>query len=86
VLVAEHRRSGTFALQMKGKGSRRVASVESDYVIVAKNLLTKDLKAAHATRMRFYQDMKLNVTAERAQVAEHNGHELNVASKRLGAH
>jgi hypothetical protein len=50
VLVAEHRKSGVSKLQVKGKGPRRVASVESDYVFVVENLLTKVLKAAHATR------------------------------------
>jgi hypothetical protein len=52
VLVAEHRNSGTSKLQVKWKGPRRVASVESDYVFVVENLLTKELKAAHATRLR----------------------------------
>jgi hypothetical protein len=53
VLVAEHRKSGVSKLQVKWKGPRRVASVESDYVFVAENPLTKELKAAHATRLRF---------------------------------
>jgi hypothetical protein len=34
VLVAEHRKSGRSKLQFKWKGPRRVASVESDYVLV----------------------------------------------------
>jgi Integrase core domain/Integrase zinc binding domain len=63
LLVAEHRRSGTSRLQVKWKGPRRVASVESDYVFVVENLLTKELKAAHATRLRFYKDKELNITA-----------------------
>jgi hypothetical protein len=66
VLVAEHRKSGVSKLQVKWKGPRRVASVESEYVFVAENLLTKELKAAHATRLRFYKDKELNVTAELA--------------------
>jgi hypothetical protein len=49
VLVAEHRKSGMSKLQVKWRGSRRVASVESDYVFVVENLLTKELKAAHDT-------------------------------------
>jgi Chromo (CHRromatin Organisation MOdifier) domain len=85
VLVAEHRKSGTSKSQLKWKGPRRVAIVESDYVFVVENLLTKELKAAHATRLRFYQDMELNVTAELAQAAEHNDHELHVVSKILDA-
>jgi hypothetical protein len=32
VLVVEHRKSGVSKLQVKWKGPRRVASVESDYV------------------------------------------------------
>jgi hypothetical protein len=72
-------------LQVKWKGPRRVASVESDYVFVVENLLTKEHKAAHATRLRFYKDMDLNVTAELAQAAEHNDHQIYVVSKILDA-
>jgi hypothetical protein len=43
------------------------------------------LKAAHATRLRFYKDKKLNVTAELAQAAEHNDHQLYVVSKIVDA-
>jgi hypothetical protein len=72
-------------VQFKWKGPRRVASVESDYVLVVENLLTKELKAAHATRLRFYKDKELNVTAELAQAAEHNDYQLYVVSKILDA-
>jgi hypothetical protein len=72
-------------LQVKWKGPRRVASVESDYVFVVENLLTKELKAAHATRLRFYKDKELNATAELAQAAEHKDHKLYVVSKILDA-
>jgi hypothetical protein len=85
VLVAEHRKSGTTKLQVKWKGPRRVASVESDYVFVVENLLTKKLKAAHATRLRFYNDNDLNVTAKLTQVSEHNKYQLYVVSKILDA-
>jgi hypothetical protein len=85
VLVAEHRKSGVSKLQVKWKGPRRVASLESDYVFVVENLLTKEVKAAHATRLRFYKDKELNVTAELAQAAEHNNHQLYVVSKILDA-
>jgi hypothetical protein len=59
--------------------------VESDYVFVVENLLSKELKPAQATRLRFYQDKELNVTAELAQAAEHNDHQLYVVSNILGA-
>jgi Chromo (CHRromatin Organisation MOdifier) domain len=85
VLVAEHRKCGVSKLQVKWKGPRRVASLESDYVFVVENLLTKQLKAARATRLRFYKDKELNVTAELAQAAEHNVHQLYVVSKILNA-
>jgi hypothetical protein len=62
VLVAEHRKRGVSMLQVKWKGPRRVANVEFDYVFVVENLLTKELKAAHATRLRFYKYKDLNVT------------------------
>jgi hypothetical protein len=70
-------------LQVKWKGPRHVASVDSGYVFVVENLLTKKLKTAHGTRLRFYKDKKLNVTAELAQIAEHNDHQLYVVSKIL---
>jgi hypothetical protein len=85
MLVAEHRKSGMSKLQVKWKVLRRVASVESDYVFVVENLLTKELKAAHATRLRFYKDKELNLTAELAQAAEHNDHKLYVVSNILDA-
>jgi hypothetical protein len=59
--------------------------VESDYVFVVENILTKELKAAHATRLRFCMDKELNVTVELAQAAEHNDHQLYVVSKILDA-
>jgi hypothetical protein len=85
VLVAEHRQSGVSKLQVKWKGPHRVASVESDYVFVVENLLTKELKAAHASRLRFYKDKELNVIAELAQAADHNDHKLYIVSKILDA-
>jgi hypothetical protein len=54
-------------------------------VFVVENLLTKELKAAHATRLRFYKDKELNVTTELAQAAEHNDHWHYVVSKILDA-
>jgi Chromo (CHRromatin Organisation MOdifier) domain len=85
VLVAEHRKSGTSKLQFMWEGPRRDAGVESDYVFVVENLLTKELKAAHATRLRYYKDKELNVTAELAQAAEHDDYQLCVVSKILDA-
>jgi hypothetical protein len=54
--------------------------VKADYVLVVENLLTKELKAMHATRLRLYKDKDLNVTAELAQAAEHNDHQLYVVA------
>jgi hypothetical protein len=85
VLVAEQRKRGVSKLQVKWKDPRRVASVESYYVFVVENNFTKELKAAHATLLRFYKDKKLNVTAELAQAAEHNDHQLYVVSNILDA-
>jgi nitrogen fixation/metabolism regulation signal transduction histidine kinase len=85
MLVAEQRKSGVSKLQIKWKGPRRVASVEFDYVFVVENLLTKQLKAAHATRLRFYKDKKLNITEGLAQATEINDHQLYVVSKILDA-
>jgi hypothetical protein len=85
LLVAEYRKRGVSKLQVKWKVPRRVASVESNYVFVVENLLAKELKAAHATRLRIYKDKELNVTAELFQAAEHNHHQLYVVSKILDA-
>jgi hypothetical protein len=63
VLVAEHRKSGVSKFQVMWKGPRRVASVETDYELVVENLLAKELKAAHAIRLRFCKDKELNFTA-----------------------
>jgi Chromo (CHRromatin Organisation MOdifier) domain len=65
--------------------SRNTARAESNCVFVVENLLTKELKAAHATCLRFYRDKELNVTAEPALAAEHNDHKLYVVSKILDA-
>jgi Chromo (CHRromatin Organisation MOdifier) domain len=51
----------------------------------ATTCLSKELKAAHAARLRFYKDKDLNVNAELAQAAEHNDHQLYVVSKILDA-
>jgi inorganic pyrophosphatase/exopolyphosphatase len=67
------------------EGSATVASAKSDYFLVIEKLLTKELKAAHATRLRSYQDKELNVTAELAQTAENNDYELYVVSMILDA-
>jgi hypothetical protein len=85
VLVAEYRKSCVSLVQVKWKGPRRVASVESDYVFVVEKLPTKELKAAQATRLRFYKDKELIVTAELAQASEHNDNQLYVVSKILDA-
>jgi hypothetical protein len=85
MLVAKHRKSGASKLQIKWKGLRRVASVEPDDVLVEENMLTKELKAAHATRLRFYQDKELIVTAEMAQAAELTYHQIYVVPKILDA-
>jgi hypothetical protein len=53
-------------------------------VFVVENLLAKELKTAHATHLRFYQDKELNVTAELAKDAEHNDHEMYVVYTIIG--
>jgi hypothetical protein len=65
VLVAEHRKSGTYRLQVRWKGPRGVASVEFDNVFVVENVLTEKLKGAHIKRLRIYQDKDPNITAEK---------------------
>jgi hypothetical protein len=37
------------------------------------------------TRLRFYKDKDLNVTAELVQAAGHNDHQLYVVSKKIDA-
>jgi hypothetical protein len=77
-LVAEHRKSDMSKLHVKWKGPCRIATVESDYVFVVENLLTKALKAANEKCLRFNQDKELHVTAEVSHAAKHNDHKLCV--------
>jgi Chromo (CHRromatin Organisation MOdifier) domain len=72
-------------LQAKWKNPRRVASVESDYVLAVDNPLAQELKAAHATRLRFYKDKELNVAAELAQALGLKDHQIYVVSRILDA-
>jgi hypothetical protein len=60
---------------VEGPAPRRDC-VESGNVFVVENLLTIELKAAHATRLKFYKDKEINFTAVLAQAAEHNDHQL----------
>jgi Chromo (CHRromatin Organisation MOdifier) domain len=83
VLVADPVKQGKSKLQVKWNGPRRVIGVESELVFLLDNITTKDIRAAHATRMRFYQDKSLNVTEELQQAAEHNDDQLFVVSKLL---
>jgi hypothetical protein len=54
VLVADYRASGTPKLQLKWKGSHPDDWGVELYVVV-ENMLTEEVKAAHATHLRFYQ-------------------------------
>jgi Chromo (CHRromatin Organisation MOdifier) domain len=83
VLVADPVKQGKSKLQVKWKGPRRIVGVESEFVYLVENMTTKDVKAAHATRMRFYKDKSLNMTEELKQAAEHNDHQLYVVAKIL---
>jgi hypothetical protein len=62
VLVAEHGKSDTSKLQVKWKGPRRVASVESDYVFIVENLLTKGAgpgrRAQRPSTLRRVEDIR----------------------------
>jgi hypothetical protein len=73
MLVTKHCQIDTSKLQVKCKGPHRIVSVDSDYVCVCvcgvANLLTKELEAAHAIRLRFYQDKDLNITAHMSKAA-----------------
>jgi hypothetical protein len=67
---------------MEGPAPHR--ECESDYVCVVENPPSKELKAAQATRLRFYRDKEHSVTADLAQASEHSDHQLYVVSKILG--
>jgi hypothetical protein len=62
-----------------------------DFVLVAEHRksgvskLDERAQGLHATRLRFYKDKKLIFTAELAQAAEHNDHQLYVVSMILDA-
>jgi hypothetical protein len=73
VLVAEYRNSGTSKLQVKWKGPRRVANVESDYVFVVENdSMLEELGAEleELRTMRQWEEPNADETQERNLDAE----------------
>jgi hypothetical protein len=55
--------------------------------IVDITITTQLVRAAeqHATRLQFYQDKELNVTAKLIKAVNHNNHELFLVSRIIGA-
>jgi len=73
VLVARVRRSGsTPKLLMTWTGPWRVVSAEQPHVYGVQNIVSGDVREVHVTRIRFYADRALAITAELKDVFQHS--------------
>ena len=72
VFVARVRRSGsTPKLLMTWTGPWRVVSAEQPHVYGVQNIVSGDVRDVHVTRIRFYADSALAITAELKDVFQH---------------
>merc|ERR1712159_270315 len=65
-------------LQFIWRGPFRVVDVKSDHLFVIEQLRTKDAYTVHASRLMFYHDNSLNVTAELLEHIDHQGILYNI--------
>eukprot|EP00644_Phytophthora_capsici_P010648 jgi/Phyca11/104288/e_gw1.9.845.1 len=67
--VWNHRRS---KLRVKWCGPARVVDTSSNWVFNIENLLSGEIREAHASRLKFYADSSLGVTADLLEHVAHN--------------
>jgi hypothetical protein len=73
VIVARRERPAGEKLTLRWRGPMRIVSTLSEHVYEVQSLETESVQAVHATRLRFYHDPSLNVTADLlAQIAHNN--------------
>jgi hypothetical protein len=79
VLVAKREFRGGEKLSLRWRGPYRIVAARSDHVFDVEDLLTKAVAPVHSTRLRFYHDPSLEVTADiHAHLAHQNqGYEVN---------
>jgi hypothetical protein len=63
-LVAKREFRGGEKLGLRWQGPQRIVATRSNYVNEVEYLLTKVVTFIHSTRLRFYQDSSLDVTAD----------------------
>jgi hypothetical protein len=69
----------TVTLSLRWRGPYRILATRSDHVFDVEDLLTKAVAPVHSTRLRFYHDPSLEVTADiHAHLTHQNqGYEVN---------
>jgi hypothetical protein len=72
VLMSSQLDAGRPKLQVVWKGPCRVVRVVSDWVFEVENLVTNQVSAAHASRLRFYVDSALGNVEEVKRQASHS--------------
>ena len=78
VLVAKREFRGGEKLSLRWRGPYRIVLARSDHVFDVEDLLTKHVASVHSSRLRFYHDPSLDVTADiQAHLAHQNlGYEV----------
>ena len=78
VLVAKREFRGGEKLSLRWRGPYRIVLARSDHVFDVEDLLTKHVVSVHSSRLRFYHDPSLDVTADiQAHLAHQNlGYEV----------
>jgi hypothetical protein len=73
VLVARRERPAGEKRTLRWCSPMRIVSTLSEHVYEVRSLDTESVQAIHATRLRFYHDPSLNITADLiAQIAHNN--------------
>jgi hypothetical protein len=72
VLEAQRDTQARNKLALKWRGPRRVLEVISDYVFLVEDLETGNSTPVHGSRLRFYHDASLDVTADLLAQVAHN--------------
>jgi hypothetical protein len=73
VLVAKREFRGGEKLSLRWRGPYRIVATRSDYVFDVEDLATKVVTSVHSTRLRFFHDASLDITADlHAHLAHQN--------------
>jgi hypothetical protein len=72
VLVAQRDKHSIDKLSLRWRGPRRITRVMSDHVYEVEDIESGYLVQVHSTRLRFYHDASLDVTAELLEQIAHN--------------